>query len=321
MLRLSGGSSRALAVRRFVPLLAIGCAAIAWSHSAAAAPVTVAQLLADPRNCWAHQDFDQGEWSELGEPKPASIFYRTGDLMADFSDPGATYLVGKRQHARLGFSMERWMRVPCPPPEGRYFTGLNGGFSLNETVGILTWIESLNGVTTNQNSARRDPFGAGINIGYGFRPWNNNLVVNPFLSFDYQGWSVNYVFPNGSFIGTKSNYEGTAGVKIGPTFPAGVWLYAIGGVSFLNETLTVNFIPVSSSTTKTVPVATLGLGGAIQPSWLQVFGVPTSLSLEWQHTWWQTANFNNPASSPAFSYAYKREDDKIKLGINFYLSR
>jgi hypothetical protein len=92
----------------------------------------------------------------------------------------------------------------------------------------------------------------------------------------------------------------------------------LAGVSFLNETLTVNFIPVSSSTTTTVPSTTLGLGAAFQPAWLQVFGMPTSLSLEWQHTWWQTANFNTPASSPAFNCAYKREDDKIKLGLNVY---
>jgi len=299
-----------------------------WSLSPAAAlPATISTLLSDPNTCWEVQPYYDGTgWGpsherpmsgsevkdKLGVANP-NISYKP-----DLSVPGETSIVARVSSGSVSF--HRYHRIPCPPPKSSY-TGLNGGFSLNETVGILTWIESLNGVTTNQNSARRDPFGAGINIGYGFRPWNNNLVVNPFLSFDYQGWSVNYVFPNGSFIGTKSNYEGTAGVKIGPTFPAGVWLYAIGGVSFLNETLTVNFIPVSSSTTKTVPGATLGLGGAIQPSWLQVFGVPTSLSLEWQHTWWQTANFNNPASSPAFSYAYKREDDKIKLGINFYLSR
>jgi hypothetical protein len=40
-----------------------------------------------------------------------------------------------------------------------------------------------------------------------------------------------------------------------------------------------------------------------------------------QHTWWGTANFNTPASSPAFNYAFKRSDDTIKLGVNLYLSR
>jgi hypothetical protein len=48
--------------------------------------------------------------------------------------------------------------------------------------------------------------------------------------------------------------------------------------------------------------------------------MPTSLSLEWQHTWWQTATFNNPASSPGFGYAFQRQDDQFLLSLNFYLS-
>ena len=28
-----------------------------------------------------------------------------------------------------------------------------------------------------------------------------------------------------------------------------------------------------------------------------------------------------PASSPTFNYAFKREDDTVKLGVNIYLSR
>src|SRR6267378_6125996 len=30
------------------------------------------------------------------------------------------------------------------------------------------------------------------------------------------------------------------------------------------------------------------------------------------------ANFNTPASSPAFNYAFRRGNDTIKLGVNFY---
>jgi hypothetical protein len=218
------------------------------------------------------------------------------------------------------------MAVPGRPDTfvaGQPFSGLNGGISIEKSISALTWVESLasTGEQTNQNSARGDPLGIAIDIGFGFKPWAgvNNLVVNPFLSFDYPNASANYVFPGGSFIGAKNNYEGTVGVKIGPAYQS-VWLYTIAGVSLLNERLTVNFIPNSSSITTTVPGATFGAGGAIRPNWLQVFGYSTSLSLEWQHTWWQTANFNVPASSPFFNYAFKREDDRIMLGLNFYLS-
>ena len=41
-----------------------------------------------------------------------------------------------------------------------------------------------------------------------------------------------------------------------------------------------------------------------------------SVFLQYQHTWWGTANFNTPTSSPLFNYAFKREDDTIRLGVN-----
>jgi hypothetical protein len=107
---------------------------------------------------------------------------------------------------------------------------------------------------------------------------------------------------------------GTGGVKIGPRFDA-FWLYGIAGVSVLNETLNVNFIPVASSQSTWVAGGTLGVGGAWQPSFLQGFGRPVSLFLEYQHTWWQSENFNTPAASPFFNYNFRREDDVVKFGF------
>jgi hypothetical protein len=40
------------------------------------------------------------------------------------------------------------------------------------------------------------------------------------------------------------------------------------------------------------PGGTLGIGGAWQPSFLQGFGRPASLFAEYQHAWWQDADFN-----------------------------
>ena len=42
--------------------------------------------------------------------------------------------------------------------------------------------------------------------------------------------------------------------------------------------------------------------------------------VSYQHTWWQDAKFNTSASSPLFNYAFRREDDTIKLGVNVYFS-
>ena len=45
---------------------------------------------------------------------------------------------------------------------------------------------------------------------------------------------------------------------------------------------------------------------------------PVSLFAQCQHTWWDNTNFNTPTSSPFFNYAFCREDDTIKLAMNFY---
>jgi hypothetical protein len=90
-------------------------------------------------------------------------------------------------------------------------------------------------------------------------------VISPFVSFDYMNAPVNHNFPGGSFLGATANYDGTIGVKVGPQFKI-LWLYGIGGISVLNETLNVNFGPVASSSKATVPGGTLGAGAAWQPA-------------------------------------------------------
>jgi hypothetical protein len=139
--------------------------------------------------------------------------------------------------------------------------------------------------------------------------------VSPFTSFDFLNAPVNHTFLGGSYLGTTANFMGAAGVKIGPQLDMGLWLYGIAGVSVLNETLNVNFIPVASSQSAWVARGTLGVGGAWQPGFLQGFGRPVSLFLEYQHAWWQDATFNTPAASPAFNYTFARQDDVVKFGF------
>ena len=213
-----------------------------------------------------------------------------------------------------------------PPCDIDYLPVFSGGFLLgvyvNKSVGdqVVTERFVLTDQTTNQFSDYHDPFGVGINIAYAFAPWRNNVVVAPYVSLEWPNLSVNHTFPGGSFLGSTSNVSGTAGVKIGPTVTPNVWLYGIAGLSVLNETLNINFIPVASSTTATVPGATVGIGGAWQPNFLQGFGRPVSLFLEYQHTWWQSANFNTPAASPLFDYNFARQDDAVKFGFNVSLN-
>jgi hypothetical protein len=214
--------------------------------------------------------------------------------------------------------------VPCPPPStvSSTFGGGYVGGELAKNWGRVRSTETLaaTGAVTNQFTDTADPLGGGIIAGYNFAPWNNNWIVGPFASFDFMHAPVNHTFPSGSYLGTTANFMGTGGVKIGPQLDMGLWLYGIAGVSVLNETLNVNFLPVASSSTATVPGATVGVGGAWQPAFLQGFGRPVSLFLEYQHTWWQSANLNTPAASPLFNYNFARQDDVVKFGFTVSLA-
>jgi opacity protein-like surface antigen len=173
---------------------------------------------------------------------------------------------------------------------------------------------------TNEFTDNRDPLGGGVVVGYNFRPWSNNIVFGPFGSFDWLDQTIKHTFPGGSFLGTRSNWIATVGGKAGITTPSGVFLYGLAGAGWLNTDLNVKFATASSRTT-TVSGFTLGAGGEYQPSTLRIFGAPVSVFLQYQHSWWQDADFNKPASSPTFNYTFEREDDTIKLGLNLYFGR
>jgi hypothetical protein len=209
------------------------------------------------------------------------------------------------------------VHVRCPQASGVYIGG-----ELVKNWGSVGSTERLaaTSAVTNQFRDRADPVGGGFLIGYKFAPWANSIIVSPFASFDFLNAPVNHTFPGGSYLGTTANFMGTGGVKIGPQLGGGVWLYGIAGVSVMNETLNINFIPVSSSQSAWVAGGTVGFGGAFQPSFLQGFGRPVSLFAEYQHTWWQSANFNTPAASPLFNYNFARQDDVVKLGFTVSLS-
>jgi hypothetical protein len=213
------------------------------------------------------------------------------------------------------------IRVPCPPTQSASSTGIYLGGELVKNWGRVRSTERLaaTDAVTNQFTDSADPFGGGVIVGYKFAPWANTIVVSPFASFDFLHAPVNHTFPGGSFLGTTGNFMGTAGVKVGPQLATGVWLYGIAGVSVLNETLNINFIPTASARRVDVAGATLGFGGAWQPGFLQGFGRPVSLFLEYQHSWWGDATFNTPAASPFFNYTFRREDDMVKFGFTVSL--
>ena len=96
----------------------------------------------------------------------------------------------------------------------------------------------------------------------------------------------------------------------------GAYLYGLAGAAWLNQNLNINFAPGFSTKNTTTPGFTLGLGGEYQPTSWRLFGNPVSVFLQYQHTGWDTANFNTPtAASPGFNYAFSRQDDMLKFGV------
>jgi hypothetical protein len=256
--------------------------------------------------CWIN--------SATGAPYPTGNLVPVGMEPVDWqADPNHFHIPSSASGPLAG---SNWVRVPCPPQTASS-SGLYLGGELVKNWGWVRSTERLaaTGVVTNQFTDTADPLGGGIIVGYKFAPWANNIVVSPFVSFDFMNAPVNHTFAGGSFLGTTANFMGTAGVKIGPQLDMGLWLYGIAGVSVLNETLNVNFIPVASSQSAWVAGGTVGVGGAWQPAFLQGFGRPVSLFLEYHHTWWQDATFTTPAASPAFNYTFARQDDVVKFGF------
>jgi hypothetical protein len=182
-----------------------------------------------------------------------------------------------------------------------------------------TETSAATGAITNQFSDDGDPIGGGFVAGWNFAPWNNTILVGPFASVDWLHQTINHNFAGGQFLGTTTHWIVTTGVKAGVVTLPGVYLYGLAGASWLNQALNVNFATAASSNV-TTPGFTLGLGGEYQPASWAIAGHPIALFAQYQHTWYANANFNTPTSSPAFNYAFRRDDDTIKLGVTIYLS-
>jgi hypothetical protein len=207
------------------------------------------------------------------------------------------------------------IRLSNLPPCGDEQQRLQFGIYFIKTTGSAHTVErsDFNDAITNDFHDRHDPVGGGLLLGYRFNA-GSNIGVMPFVSVDFPNTSVNHTFANGNFLGTTSDFSATAGVKLGPQLQ-NFWLYGIAGVSVLNETLKVNFLPVTSSTDTIVPGGTIGAGFAYTlPNFSKV-----SLFAEYQHTWWRAGKFNTPLASPLFDYAFARQDDVAKVGFTVSL--
>lgn len=231
--------------------------------------------------------------------------------------------VQKSESARILREYETELKEieKCPPKGQTMVPGLGGylGGELVKNTGRVRTTErfAANDLITNEFNDSGDPLGVGVIVGYNFRPFNNSIVIGPFASFDYLNQTINHNFAGGQFLGTTTHWFINAGVKAGFVTAPGIYLYGLAGAAWLNHDLNVNFATAAQSNV-TTPGVTVGLGGEYHLSSWRIAGHPVSVFAQYQHTWWDNANFNRPASSPAFNYAFRREDDTIKFGVNFY---
>jgi hypothetical protein len=251
---------------------------------------------------------------------------RDAAINAKVNDQPAAYNALSNVADDLQRSLDKWLdyyKQYCYPekPFGvdvRDWTAFSLGvylISINRGDQKSTETFAATGAVNNTFYNIGDPLGAGIVASYLFAPWANNIRIGPFTSFDLLHQTINQTFPNGFFLGSTTHWIFTAGIKAGIVATPSLFIYGLAGASWLNESLNINFATASSKNT-TTPGFTAGLSVEYMPSVLQRFGLPVSIFVQYQHTWWQDATFNTPASSPLFNYTFRREDDTVKVGVN-----
>ena len=260
-----------------------------------------------------------GTWTnaKTGEPYPPSRLVPVGTSIHEFqADPNHVYIPPGPDIPGGGNLAGNWVRVPCPPQTASS-TGLYLGGELVKNWGRVraTETSAATGAVTNQFTDSGDPLGGGIVAGWNFTPWNNNWVIGPYASFDWLRLTINHTFPTGFYLGTTTNWIANLGGKAGYMVAPDWQVYGLAGAAWLNESLNINFPAGFSTKTTTTPGFTLGFGTEYYPASWAVAGHPISLFAQYQHTWYADANFNTPTpASPAFNYAFRRDDDMVKIG-------
>src|ERR1041385_1905821 len=126
----------------------------------------------------------------------------------------------------------------CPPREAKphEYLGMVLSLAMMKPTGWQKASEyDLFGNLTNRFYDSKDPLGAGFSLGYNFAPWNNNIIVGPYVSLDWYKLSVNHVFPAGTFLGTTSHWAMTAGTKVGVVTTPGIFVYGLIAAAWVNQ--------------------------------------------------------------------------------------
>ena len=224
----------------------------------------------------------------------------------------------------VSYGGRNFVRVPCPPPAAPSTqTSWTGPFIGGQLAGSWSRVgtnefDAFTGLHTNAFNDNGGSFGGGVNFGYNWQPWGNNVVVGFVLDGTFMNDRVVHTFPyNANSIASTINSTGSLQARAGFLATPSLLLYGQTGVSVAGQRLQINFAggyPTDASVT--TPGYTLG-GGAewMLPVSPLAFGAIPSFFVAYEHTWWDTASLYRPAASSGFNYMWQRESDAVKGGV------
>src|SRR5262245_23371141 len=237
---------------------------------------------------------------------------------------------------RIGKEIERLFEInrrapglpkecPAPPLEplkrfpdrfNGFYAGIQGVFNAPR----LDTTETLasTGTLTNQFSDSNSGFGAGVTIGYALAPFDNSIRVTPFVAADFFDHRVRHSFGGGAFLGETINFVGTAGVQLGYAAQPGLQIYALGGAALVNKDFSIDFGGPVTNESQWLWGGTLGVGVAVQPSGLQIFGRQVGIFIQYQHIFIEDGRLDRPAASPFFNYRFGNDIDLVKVGVQVW---
>ena len=174
------------------------------------------------------------------------------------------------------------------------------------------------GMRTNRFDDTGSSFSGGVNFGYNWQPWGNNVVAGVVVEIDGLHDSVRHDFPGGNYIGSVVDFNAAVLARGGVLVTPDVLLSVQTGVSFAHQQLKIDFGGPETNESQWTPGFTLGFGAEwiLAAPVLQI-GRGTSVFVDYRRTWWSTANLTMPAASPFFNYAWQRQTDGIDMGLRF----
>jgi len=140
------------------------------------------------------------------------------------------------------------------------------------------------------------------------------MFAGPFASISIMDQNTVTLFPGtGASLGDTQHVDGTIGGMAGFDVPPGAFFYGLLGASLRNTTAFINFGPVTR-VNKMDPGVTFG-AGVMQP----IAGTSMAFFMQWTYTHYEKFTIDGGAASPAFTYTFGRDENKLTAGLMWHL--